>query len=296
LVAIYGNFVNRAITLTQKYFGGVVPEIVYLSDYDRETLAEIALIRSNVENALENFRFREGLKEVMNLTRLGNKYLADTEPWKLIKTDELHVRTILNIALQLTANMALLSEPFLPFSSAKLKEMLNLPPTDWDLIGHSDLLKAGHQLNEPFLLFEKIEDEAIAKQMLRLEDTKKSNASTHADTPAIAAKPNISYDEFSKMDIRVGTILEASRVPKTDKLMQVLIDVGIDKRTIISGIAEYFTPEELPGKQVCVLVNLEPRKMKGIESQGMILLAEDNDGRLVFVTPENTVTNGVVVK
>ena len=294
LVAIYGNFVNRALVLTQKFFGGVVPEVTGLTDYDRETLAEISHIRANVENSLENFRFREGLKEAMNLARLGNKYLADTEPWKLIKTDETRVKTILNIALQLAANMALLSEPFLPFSSERLKAMLLLPPTTWDKIGNSDLLAAGHPLGEPSLLFEKIEDEAIEKQLKRLADTKIANEKNSYQ--ALPQKTDISYDEFSTMDIRVGTILEASRVPKTDKLMKLLIDTGIDKRTIVSGIAAYFTPEELPGKQVCVLVNLAPRKLKGIDSQGMILLAEDADGKLVFVTPENAVTNGVVVK
>ena len=294
LVAIYGNFVNRALVLTQKYFGGVVPEVTELTDYDRETLTEISHIRANVENSLENFRFREGLKEAMNLARLGNKYLADTEPWKLIKTDEARVKTILNIALQLAANMALLSEPFLPFSSERLKAMLLLPPTDWNNIGNSDLLKTGHLLGEPSLLFEKIEDEAIEKQLKRLADTKIANEKNSYQ--ALPQKTDISYDEFSTMDIRVGTILEASRVPKTDKLMKMLVDTGIDKRTIISGIAAYFTPEELPGKQVSVLVNLAPRKMRGIESQGMILLAEDADGKLVFVTPEKAVTNGVVVK
>jgi len=294
LVAIYGNFVNRALVLTQKFFGGVIPEVTGLTDYDRDTLAEIAVIRANVESSLENFRFREGLKEAMTLARLGNKYLADTEPWKLIKTDEARVKTILNIALQLAANMALLSEPFLPFSSSRLKDMLRLSPTAWDCIGNNDLLDTGHQLGESFLLFEKIEDEAIGKQLKRLEDIKNANQkNTYQATPA---KPDINYDEFSTMDIRVGTILEASRVPKTDKLMKLLIDTSIDKRTIVSGIAEYFTPEELPGKQVCVLVNLAPRKLRGIDSQGMVLLAEDADGKLVFVTPEKTVTNGVVVK
>ena len=294
LVAIYGNFVNRALVLTQKFFGGVVPEVTDLTDYDRDTLSEISVIRANVENSLENFRFRESLKETMNLARLGNKYLADTEPWKIIKTDEARVKTILNIALQLAANMALLSDPFLPFSSARLKKMLHLPPTAWNFIGNSDLLATGHQLGEPFLLFEKIEDEAIEKQLKRLADTKITNEKNRYQ--AAPAKPDISYDEFSTMDIRTGTILEASRVPKTDKLMKLLIDTGIDKRTIVSGIAEFFTPEELPGKQVCVLVNLAPRKLRGIESQGMVLLAEDADGKLVFVTPEKAVTNGVVVK
>ena len=297
LVAIYGNFVNRALVLTHKFFGGVVPEVTGLTDYDNETLSEIAVIRTHVEKSLENFRFREGLKEAMNLARLGNKYLADTEPWKLIKTDEARVKTILNIGLQLAANMALLFEPFLPFSSARLRVMLRLPSTTWDRIGNSNLLATGHQLGEPFLLFEKIEDEAIEKQLKRLEDIKKaSHAATCQTVTLPPAKPDISYDEFSTMDIRVGTILEASRVPKTDKLMKLLVDTGIDKRTIVSGIAAYFTPEELTGKQACILVNLTPRKIRGIDSQGMILLAEDTDGKLVFVTPENAVTNGVIVR
>jgi len=297
LVAIYGNFVNRALVLTQKYFDGIVPEVTGLTYYDQAILSEIAVIRANVESSLENFRFREGLKEAMNLARLGNKYLADSEPWKLITTDEARVKTILNVTMQLAANMALLSEPFLPFSSARLKEMLRLPSTAWDGIGSSDLLAAGHQLGEPSLLFEKIEDEAIEKQLKRLADTKIANDAVETrHATSLPAKPDISYDEFSTMDIRVGTILEASRVPKTDKLMKLLVETGIDKRTIVSGIAEYFTPEELPGKQVCVLVNLAPRKLRGIDSQGMILLAENVDGKLVFVTPENAITNGVVVK
>jgi len=298
LVAIYGNFVNRALVLTQKFFGGIVPEITELTDFDRETLAEISVIRANVETSLENFRFRESLKEVMNLARLGNKYLADSEPWKIIKTDEVRVKTILNIALQLAANMALLSEPFLPFSSARLKKMLLLPSIDWDCIGKSDLLPGGHQLGESFLMFEKIEDEAIEKQLKRLAATKIANANVETGrAPSLPpAKPDISYDEFATMDIRTGTILEASRVPKTDKLMKLLIDTGIDKRTIVSGIAAYFTPEELPGKQVCILANLAPRKLRGIDSQGMVLLAEEPDGKLVFVTPEKVVTNGVIVK
>ena len=298
LVAIYGNFVNRALVLTQKFFGGVVPEAGELTDYDRETLAAIPAIRANVESSLEHFRFRESLKEAMSLARLGNKYLADTEPWKLVKTNEARVKTILNIALQLAANMALLSEPFLPFSSARLKKMLQMPPTDWDSIGKSDLLANGHRLGETFLLFDKIEDEAIEKQLQRLANTKIANANEETEpAPSLpAVKPDISYDEFAAMDIRAATILEASRVPKTDKLMKLLVDTGIDQRTIVSGIAEFFTPEELPGKQVCILANLAPRKLRGINSQGMVLLAEEPDGKLVFVTPEQAVTNGVVVK
>ncbi len=293
LVAIYGNFVNRAMVLTQKYFDGMVPEMGNVEEYDKTTMDEIAVIRQNVEASLENFRFREGLKEAMNLARLGNKYLADTEPWKLIKTDVSRVQTILNVSLQLAANMALLSEPFLPFTSVKLKKMLQMADCDWDQIG-STILSSGHRLQEPSLLFDKIEDEAIENQLQRLADTKKANEK--ASYQAAPAKANISFDEFSKMDIRTGTILEAAKVPKTDKLMRLLVDIGIDKRTIVSGIAQYFTPEELIGKQVSVLVNLAPRNLKGIESQGMILLAEDADGKLIFVCPEQKVMNGSVVK
>ena len=298
LVAIYGNFVNRALVLTHKYFGGIVPEYdaSLLTDFDRETISSIATIRADVENALEHFRFREALKETMNLARLGNKYLADTEPWKIIKTDEARVKIILNITLQLAANMALLSEPFLPFTTAQLKEMLRLPDTSWERIGAADLLPAGHALSEPFLLFEKIEDESIEKQLVRLAEIKKANELKQKGFQAPPIKTDIGYDDFTKMDIRTGTILEASRVPKTDKLMKLLVDTGIDKRTVVSGIAEYFTPEELPGKQICLLANLAPRKIKGIESQGMILLAEEASGKLVFVTPEEGVMNGMVVK
>jgi methionyl-tRNA synthetase len=294
LVAIFGNFINRAMVLTQKYFNETVPERGVLTDYDRTTLAEIAVIRANVENSLENYRFREGLKEAIGLARLGNKYLADTEPWKLIKTDEPRVKTILNVSLQLAANMALLFEPFLPFSSAKLKAMLNQPAFSWERIGDSDLLPAGHRLNQPELLFEKIEDEAVAKQLQRLDEIKKANEK--AAYQATPAKEPVTYDEFSAMDIRIGTILEAVKVPKTDKLMKLLVDTGIDKRTIVSGIAQYFTPEELVGKRVSVLVNLAPRLLKGIESKGMLLLAEDADGKLVFVSPENDVVNGATIK
>ncbi|MDR3095061.1 MAG: methionine--tRNA ligase [Bacteroidales bacterium] len=294
LVAIYGNFINRAMVLTQKYFSGKVPECGALTDFDKATIAEIATIRGNVENALENYRFREALKEAMNLARVGNKYLADTEPWKLIKTDEQRTGVILNISLQLAANIALLLEPFLPFSSAKLKAMLRLPAASWEQIGDTNLLPVRHQLNEPALLFEKIEDAAIEKQLQRLADIKIANEKQAYQ--AEPAKNDICYEDFSAMDIRIGTILEAVKVPKTDKLMKLLVDTGIDKRTIVSGIAQHFTAEDLKGKQVSVLVNLAPRTLKGIESQGMLLLAEDADGKLVFVTPEKAVVNGVAVK
>ena len=297
LVAIYGNFVNRALVLSHKYFDGIVPEISEMLDYDRVAIAEISVIKANVENALENFRFREGLKEAMSLARLGNKYLADTEPWKIVKTDIARVKTVLNVSLQIAANLALLSEPFLPFTSSRLKKMLHLPDTRWDCIGNDNLLAANSKLGEPSLLFEKIEDSVIEKQVQRLLDTKKLNKETECSTPAIQpVKPNISYDEFSKMDIRIGTIIEASHVPKTDSLLKLLIDVGNEKRTIVSGVAKHFAPSQLHGKQVCVLVNLAPRMLRGIESQGMVLLAEDANGKLVFVSPEENVSNGMIVK
>jgi methionyl-tRNA synthetase len=296
LVAIYGNFVNRAMVLTHKYFNGKTPAVSERTDADRETLQKVALIRKNVESALENYRFREALKEAMNLARLGNKYLADAEPWKIIETDEARTGAILNLALQLAANMALLFEPFLPFSSAKLKNMLRLPDLPWERIGNGDLLPAGHELNTPALLFEKVENAVIEKQLQRLEALKAAKA-TAGQPPckAAPAKADIPFDRFSAMDIRTGTILEAAKVPKTDKLMQLTVDTGIDIRTVVSGIAQHFTPEELTGKQVSVLVNLAPRTLKGIVSQGMLLLTEDADGKPVFVVPERTVANGTAI-
>jgi methionyl-tRNA synthetase len=297
LVAIYGNFVNRAMILTHKYFGGTVPEGGEPTDLDRSTLSEIGAIRKKVENAIENYRFREALKEAMSLARLGNKYLADAEPWKIIETDRDRVCTVLNTALQLAANMSLLFEPFLPFSSATLKNMLRLPAIAWERIGSGDLLPAGHQLDKATLLFEKVDDNAIEKQLQRLAAAKSAKAAQKRQTyQAAPAKDEVSFDAFSAMDIRACTILEAEKVPKTDKLMKLLVDTGIDKRTVVSGIAQHFTPEELLGKQVSVLVNLAPRPMKGIVSQGMLLLAEDADGKLVFVVPEHTVTNGATIK
>ncbi|MDP4207614.1 MAG: methionine--tRNA ligase [Bacteroidota bacterium] len=293
LVAIFGNFVNRALVLTQNYFRGVVPKAGELTDYDKEVLAEIANIKKNVEESLETFRFREALKEAMNLARLGNKYLADTEPWKIIKTDEERVKTILNVALQITANLAILMEPFLPKTTEALCKMLNIEAIDWELIGTS-LLPEGHKVNQPSLLFEKIEDTTIDKQLERLKQIKIENERKNAK--AEPQKPNVSFDDFTKMDIRIGSILEAEKVAKTTKLMKLLVDTGIDKRTIVSGIAEHFSAEELPGKQVSVLVNLEPRKIKGIESQGMILLAEDFTGKLIFVVPEKKTDNGAMIR
>ena len=294
LVAIFGNFVNRSMVLTQKYYDGKVPALGMLTDFDRETLNSIGGIVKNVEEALENFKFREAVKEAMNLARLGNKYLADTEPWKLIKTDPNRVATIMNIAIQITANLAILTEPFLPFSAQKLRSMLNMGEVDWTRCGNTEILAAGHTIQEPSLLFEKIEDEAIQIQLDRLEQTKKTNQAELKT--AAPARENVSYEEFSTMDIRVGTILEAEKVAKTKKLMKLKIDTGIDQRTVVSGIAEYFEPEAIIGRQVSILVNLAPRNIRGIESQGMILMAEDADGKLVFVSPSAKVKNGSEVK
>jgi methionyl-tRNA synthetase len=295
LVAILGNFVNRTLVLTDKYFNGIVPEIKGLTDSDKATLAEIPKIKASVEYSLENYRFREALKLAMDLARLGNKYLADTEPWNVIKTDEERVKTILNIALQITANLSLLMEPFLPFSVKKIKEMLQFDTNGWNTIGETSLLKPGHQLGVASLLFEKIEDDAIGNQINKLLESKKlNNSKIHIE--ATPQKEHVNYEDFSRMDIRVGTILEAEKVAKTKKLMKLLIDTGIDKRTVVSGIAEFFTPEEVIGKQVSILVNLETRILKGIESQGMILMAEGSNGKLTFVSPEHKIEDGAMVK
>ena len=294
LVAILGNFVNRALVLTNKYYEGIVPERGELTYYDRETLDGISKIKAEVEKSIDNFRIRESLKNAMDLARLGNKYLADEEPWKVAKTDPDRVKTIMNICLQITANLTICLEPFLPFSMEKLRGFLNFERMDWNKFGNTELLPVGHQLNKPELLFEKIEDATIESQIKKLLDTKKANDAAKAT--AKQAKENCSFDDFLKMDIRTGTILEAEAVPKTKKLLKLKIDTGIDKRTVVSGIAEYYHPENIIGKQVSILVNLEPRKIRGIESQGMILMAEDVDGSLKFVSPVDKVKNGSEVK
>lgn len=294
LVAILGNFVNRALVLTQKYYGGIVPECGELTDYDKATLAQISTIKAEVDKSLETFRIRESLKNAMDLARLGNKYLADEEPWKVIKTDKERVKTIMNVSLQITANLTICMEPFLPFSMNKLREFLNLEKMDWDKFGETELLTAGHKTNKPELLFEKIEDSVIEAQLQKLQDTKKANEM--AEAKAAPAKENIEFDDFSKMDIRVGTIIEAEKVAKTKKLLKLLIDTGIDKRTVVSGIAEYYQPEDLIGKQVSILVNLSPKNLRGIESQGMILCAENADGSLSIVEPDKKVKTGAEVK
>ena len=293
LVAVLGNFVNRALVLTQKYYGGVVPACGELTEYDNQTIAELQTIKASLENNIENYRFREALKDAMNFARIGNKYLADSEPWKLIKTDTERVKTILYIALQITANIATAIEPFMPFSAAKILTMLAVDKFGWDSLGSMELVAAGHTIGTPSLLFEKIEDEAIQRQLDKLEATKAANAA--AEVKAEPQKAECTFDDFQKMDIRVSTILAAEKVAKTKKLLKLTVDTGIDQRTIVSGIAEHFTPEELVGQQVLVLVNLQPRELKGILSQGMILMAEDATGKLRLVQPSEAVKAGSMV-
>ncbi len=295
LVAIFGNFINRALVLTQKYYDGIVPALGELTDYDKQTLDEFVNVKADVEKLLNNFRFRDAQKEAMNLARIGNKYLADTEPWKVAKTDMDRVATIMHLSLQIAANLAIAFEPFLPFTSAKLRTMLNLSTFDWKELGRIDLLKAGDQLGTPELLFEKIEDETIAAQVQKLLDTKKANE-VAAYKPA-PVKENVAFEDFTKLDIRVATVLDCQKVPKADKLLQFRLADGMEERTILSGIAAYYpNPEELIGTQVCFIANFEPRKLRGVMSEGMILSAEDADGKLVLIRPSATVTNGVEVK
>ncbi len=295
LVAILGNFVNRALVLTGKYYDGVVPACGELTDYDRATIAELGGIKASLESNIENYRFREALKDAMNFARIGNKYLADTEPWKVVKSDPERVKTILNIALQITANITVAIEPFMPFSAEKILRMLNLGKFSWDDLGSMSLVAAGHKIGRPELLFEKIEDDVIEAQLRKLADIKAANAAAEAAAHVTAQKDEIVFDDFGKMDIRVSTILAAEKVAKTKKLLKLTVDTGIDKRTIVSGIAEYFTPDELVGRQVLVLVNLAPRELKGITSNGMILMAEDAAGKLVLLGPADKVNNGAIV-
>lgn len=291
LVAIYGNFVNRALQLTKKYFDGVVPPCGELLDVDKQALDEFKDVKNKVEGYLDTFKFREAQKEAMNLARIGNKYMTECEPWKVWKTDPERVKTVLYISLQLVANLAIAFEPFLPFSSEKLRRLIQMDTCDWNLLGNHDLLKAGHQLAEPELLFEKIEDEAIELQLKKLEDTKKANAAA-----AYTAKPikqTIDFADFEKLDIRVGHIKHCERVKKANKLLKFTIDDGLGKdRTIVSGIAKFYEPESLIGKDVCFIANLAPRKLMGIESQGMILSAEDFDGSLSVTALEHPVKPG----
>jgi methionyl-tRNA synthetase len=294
LVGIFGNFVNRAIVLTQKFCDGKVPVRGELTDYDLQVLEALAEFPDRIGQAIGQYRFREALGYVMDLARLGNKYLAETEPWKTVKTDPLRVNTIMNIALQITANLAIVCEPFLPFTSQKLCDQLNIKDRlDWQNAGRADLLVAGHDLGTGELLFAKIEDEEINKQIQKLLNAKRMNELETKTVPPLRSE--ITYDDFAKMDIRIGTIIEAERVPKSDKLLKLKVDDGLGGRQILSGIAKHFAPEEIIGRQVTFLANLAPRKMMGLESQGMILMAEDRDGKLSLITPGESVWNGGTV-
>ncbi|WP_314201003.1 methionine--tRNA ligase [Capnocytophaga sputigena] len=302
LVAIFGNFINRVAVLTQKYYEGVIPAAGEFNDIDTETLRQITELTEKIEQSLERYRFREAQQELMNMARLGNKYLADEEPWKLIKTDPERVKTVMYVALQIATALAVASEPFLPFTSEKLKRMLQLGAISWENLktNATELLKAGHRIGTAELLFEKIEDAAIEKQLQRLENTKLANkqeAQANTEVTVAPQKELISYDDFAKMDIRIGTILEAEKMPKADKLLILKVDTGIDQRTIVSGIAQSFAPEEIIGKKVTVLVNLAPRKLRGVESQGMILMVDNSEGKYTFINPDTEgIANGTEVK
>lgn len=301
LVAILGNFVNRAVVLTHKYFAGEVPAIIKSEPIDDETLSQIPAIKAAIEESLESYRFREALKEAMNLARLGNKYLTETEPWKIAKTDMERVATIMNVSLQICANLAIAFEPFLPHTTQKLSYMLNMKNRRWEDFGSDVILQPGHIIHEAKLLFDKIEDSAVDAQIAKLEATRSNN-----EAASLAAKPEekaevapqkdlCTFDDFMKMDIRTATVLEAERVPKTDKLLKLTIDTGIDTRVIVSGIAEYYSPEVMVGKQICILANLAPRTIKGIESKGMILMAKEENGKMRIVSPEERLINGASI-
>jgi methionine--tRNA ligase len=302
LVAIFGNFINRVAVLTQKYYEGEVPAAGALNATDSETLQQLSELTQKIEQSLERYRFREAQQELMNIARLGNKYLADEEPWKLIKTDVERVKTIMYVALQVATALAITSEPFLPFTSEKLKNILQLGTTAWEQVKQNPtaLLPTGHKIGVATLLFEKIEDDAIAKQLERLENTKQANrqeAQAAAEITVTPQKELISYDDFAKMDIRIGTILSAEKMPKADKLLILKVDTGIDQRTIVSGIAQSFNPEDIIGKRVTVLANLAPRKLRGVESQGMILMVENTEGKYRFIAPDGgEIANGAEVK
>lgn len=296
LVAILGNFVNRTLVLTQKYFDGKVPTAEILTGSDVHLLKEMASYPEKIGACLDNYKFREALSELMNLARSGNKYLADNEPWKTIKTDENRVRTVLNLSLQICANLSVLMKPFLPFTAEKLAKMLGITTSwKWQDAVRTNILHEGHQLQDTSLLFGKIEDDAVDAQVQKLASSKKMNE-TILKPEVESQKHEITFDDFSKMDIRVGTILEAEKVPKADKLLKLKIDTGIDVRIVVSGIAEFYKPEEIIGQQVCILVNLAPRKIKGIESKGMILMAKNQNGKMCFAAPTNGMENGGEVK
>lgn len=285
LLAIFGNFVNRTLVLVHKYFDGKVPELNGLNEVDKKVMEEIKAFPGRIGGSLDAFRFRESQAEMMNLARLGNKYLTDSEPWKVFKEDPERVKTILNISLQICANLAILSEPYLPFTAKRLTAMLNMETLHWNDAGNPELLPAGQQLNKPEYLFERIDDKMIEAQVQKLLDTKKANEMNEQSVDP--AKETIDYDTFIKIDIRIGTILEAEKVPKTQKLLKLKVDTGVDVRTVVSGIAEYYKPEDIIGKRACFLVNLAPRKLRGIESNGMVLMAENTDGKLTFISPED---------
>ena len=295
LVAIFGNFVNRALVLTGKYFDGVVPECGEMDDYDRATLHEFESVKAELVRLLDTFHFRDAQREAMNLARIGNKYLADTEPWKRFATDPARVQTILHVALQITANLSIAFDPFLPFTTERLRRMLAIDaPFAWDRLGDFSLLPAGHKLGKAELLFEKIDDEVIERQVQKLLDAKHANEV--AEHHAAPIREAVAFDDFTRLDIRVGRVTECTKVPKADKLLQFKIDDGLGGRTIVSGIAKHYAPEELVGRQVCFVANLEPRRIKGITSEGMILSAEGADGRLAVISPEKEVEPGSAVK
>ena len=297
LVAIFGNFVNRAVVLTHKYFGGKVPAAGELQPVDTEALAQIPQLKASLEKNIEGYHFREALKDAMSIARVGNKYISDTEPWKLAKTDMARTATILNVSLQICADLGIAFEPFTPFSAKKLREMIG-SPLDWELLGKSDILEEGHQIGQAELLFSKVEDEEIQRQLDRLDAIRREReeaAKAEAAKQVAPQKELCSFEQFEAMDIRTATVLEAERVPKTDKLLKLTIDTGIDKRTIVSGIAEYYTPEQMLGKQICILANLAPRTIRGIESKGMILMARQGDGKMRFITPAEALANGAQI-
>lgn len=329
LVAVFGNFVNRAVVLTHKYFAGKVPPCGSLLDIDKEVLAQIPALKASIEKNIEEYHFREALKDAMSLARLGNKYISDTEPWKVAKTDLDRTATILNISLQICADLAIAFEPFTPFAAERLRRMLGVSldagadhrpqrdgaalhtvfagseaaadgslKLDWDVFGRPQILPAGHEIGDPELLFAKIEDDAINGQLARLDKIRAEReeaAKAEAASQVAPQKEECSFEDFDKMDIRTATVLEAERVPKTDKLLKLTIDTGIDRRVIVSGIAEYYSPEDMLGKQICILANLKPRTIKGIESKGMILMARQGDGKMRFITPQEVLANGAQV-
>ena len=298
LVAIFGNFVNRAVVLTHKYFAGKVPACASLTDMDKEVLAEVPRLKASIESNIENYKFREALKDAMAIARLGNKYISDTEPWKVAKTDMERTGTILNISLQICADLAVAFEPFTPFAAERLRKMLRAENLGWDIMGRPTILPANHAIGEAELLFSKIEDAEIDVQLAKLDAIRAQRAAAEAAEAAKKVAPQkeeCTFEDFEKMDIRTATVLEAERVPKTDKLLKLTIDTGIDKRVIVSGIAEYYAPEDMVGKQICILANLKPRTIRGIESHGMILMAKQGDGKMRFITPQEALVNGAEI-